>query len=322
MGVIKINGVTYGGGDNSVMLTQAEYNALVDAGTVDPHTTYFITDRSGEGGQYAANVLYDNNNSGLSSTNVQSALDEIVDDIGENIPATKVNYDNTSSVLASTNVQTAIDEVIDRIYPVGSIYLSLTDSDASQVAARFGGTWEAFGAGRTLVGYDSTQTEFATIGGTGGEKSHTLTSSESGVPAHNHEIPKHGHTYTSPTVSSSGAITNGITGGSHSHTTKVRLHNGGSSTSTGYYGVPYQMYTGNVYDQNGAVTSLGATQAVSVQNNTSHSHNLPNHSHTLSGGSVADKAAFNSNNNTASNASSAHNNLQPYITIYMYKRTA
>ena len=76
MGYIINNGINYFG-DNSVTLTQAQYDALVDAGTVDPHATYFITDRSGEGGQYAANVLYDNHNSGLSSTNVQSAIDEI-----------------------------------------------------------------------------------------------------------------------------------------------------------------------------------------------------------------------------------------------------
>lgn len=43
MGYIVKNGINYFG-DNSVSLTQAQYDALVQAGTVDPATTYFITD--------------------------------------------------------------------------------------------------------------------------------------------------------------------------------------------------------------------------------------------------------------------------------------
>ena len=55
MGVIKINGVTYGGGDNSVTLTQAQYDALVDAGTVDPHATYYIVD---SGSMLSVDLIY------------------------------------------------------------------------------------------------------------------------------------------------------------------------------------------------------------------------------------------------------------------------
>lgn len=47
-----------------------------------------------------------------------------------------------------------------------------------------GTTWEAYGAGRVPVGYDATQTEFDTIGETGGAKTHTLTTAE--IPAHAH----------------------------------------------------------------------------------------------------------------------------------------
>lgn len=63
-------------------------------------------------------------------------------------------------------------------YPVGAIYLSLTDANP---AALFGGTWERIG-GRFLLGADSTYA----AGSTGGEAAHTLTVDE--MPRHNHEI--------------------------------------------------------------------------------------------------------------------------------------
>jgi microcystin-dependent protein len=49
--------------------------------------------------------------------------------------------------------------------------------------------------GRIPVGLDSTQTEFDTRGETGGEKAVTLTSAQSGLPAHGHGVtdPTHGH---------------------------------------------------------------------------------------------------------------------------------
>lgn len=63
-------------------------------------------------------------------------------------------------------------------YPVGAIYLSVTDTDP---ATLFGGTWERIG-GRFLLGADDTYT----AGSTGGEAEHTLTIDE--MPKHNHEI--------------------------------------------------------------------------------------------------------------------------------------
>lgn len=57
-------------------------------------------------------------------------------------------------------------------------------STPAKVAAYFGfGTWAAYGTGQVLVGVDSGQTEFATVGKTGGEKTHKLTTSE--VPPQN-----------------------------------------------------------------------------------------------------------------------------------------
>lgn len=64
-------------------------------------------------------------------------------------------------------------------FPVGSIYLSVNNTNPSQW---FGGTWEQIAKGRTLVGVDTSQTEFNTVKKTGGSK----------------YLQEHTHTYTVP----------------------------------------------------------------------------------------------------------------------------
>lgn len=69
------------------------------------------------------------------------------------------------------------------IYPIGSIYLSVNDTNPNKW---FNGTWEQIAKGRTLVGVDTSQTEFNTVKKIGGEKTHTLTINE--MPSHGHTI--------------------------------------------------------------------------------------------------------------------------------------
>lgn len=57
--------------------------------------------------------------------------------------------------------------LLEAIYPVGSIFINTTGTNPSTF---LGGTWEEFGKGRVLVGKDTTQTEFDTLGETGGSK--------------------------------------------------------------------------------------------------------------------------------------------------------
>lgn len=52
-------------------------------------------------------------------------------------------------------------------YPVGSIYISINSVNPEEL---FGGSWVEFAKGQTLVGVDTTQTEFNTVLKTGGEK--------------------------------------------------------------------------------------------------------------------------------------------------------
>lgn len=71
-------------------------------------------------------------------------------------------------------------------YPIGAIYLSVDSTNPSKL---FGGTWQQIAQGRTLVGVDTSQTEFNTVKKTGGEKTHTLTINE--MPKHQHPMGVH-----------------------------------------------------------------------------------------------------------------------------------
>ena len=86
-------------------------------------------------------------------------------------------------VLGSTDVGNAIRQLqeasdILRAYPVGSIYLSVSETSP---ASMFGGTWERI-EDRFLLAAGSTYT----AGDTGGEATHTLTINE--IPSHTHII--------------------------------------------------------------------------------------------------------------------------------------
>ena len=67
-------------------------------------------------------------------------------------------------------------------YPVGSIYLSINDTNPSKW---FGGTWKQIAKGRTLVGVDTNDTDFNTVKKTGGNKTIDLQHTHTSAP-HNH----------------------------------------------------------------------------------------------------------------------------------------
>jgi hypothetical protein len=67
-------------------------------------------------------------------------------------------------------LETVTRMIQEMTYPVGSIYLNASDSTNPGTLLGFG-TWEAFGAGRVMVGKASSGT-FATGGATGGAEAH------------------------------------------------------------------------------------------------------------------------------------------------------
>ena len=61
-------------------------------------------------------------------------------------------------------------------YPIGTIVENV-DPNYSP-AKEYGGTWERFGQGKVLVGFDENDADFNEVLKTGGEKKHTLSISE------------------------------------------------------------------------------------------------------------------------------------------------
>lgn len=116
--------------------------------------------------------------------------------------------------------------LLNAMYPVGSIYLSVSSVNP---ALWFGGTWEAWGAGRVPVGFNGSDGDFNAAGKTGGEKRHTLSIGE--MPGHGHT--SNGWLYVTSTGGNTGILN--IGGGTNGNTNRVN----GDSSSERYGG-----YTG------------------------------------------------------------------------------
>ena len=110
------------------------------------------------------------------------------------------------------------------VYPVGSIYINAAVATNPATLLGFG-TWTAFGAGRVIVGIDSSDTDFDTAQETGGAKTVTLTTSQ--IPSHTHTLnidssenggSSHQHCLFPDGSSSAESFTTASTGGGASHT--------------------------------------------------------------------------------------------------------
>lgn len=78
------------------------------------------------------------------------------------------------------------------VYPVGSVYMNVTDSTNPGVIFGFG-EWQALAPGRMLIGVGSgtdarNEVKAFTVGASGGEYNHALTISE--IPEHVHSMPQ------------------------------------------------------------------------------------------------------------------------------------
>ena len=160
--------------------------------------------------------------------------------------ATTQSFGNSSTAIATTAF---VQAAMAALFPVGAIYTAVVSTNPATLIGF--GTWTAFGAGRVMVGFDSSNALFDTAEETGGSANaivvshtHTATVTDAG----------HAHTYFSPAVG--GALVN------------AAAPSGGGTQNTGT-----------------------ATTGITVANSTE-------------------------------GASGTNANYQPYITVYMWKRTA
>lgn len=93
------------------------------------------------------------------------------------------DYPNTTTPLSKAVLTNLANAILGVAFPVGKIEMFYDAEDHSNY---MGFTWERTAVGKVLVGIDSTDTDFNTIGKTGGKKTHTLTINE--MPSHAHSI--------------------------------------------------------------------------------------------------------------------------------------
>lgn len=180
-------------------------------------------------------------------------------------------------------VTTALD-----FYPVGSIYMSVVNTNPSVL---FGGTWVEFGSGRVVVGVDTGDADFNTVEKTGGAKTHTHT-----TPVHSHTTP------------------------AHSHASASHIHNlpWGWDSSNTFYGLNSSnlpLYGSDVPTDRRAVVASppwgGATPGDGGWRRARSQSTTPGNTGNAS-----------PTTNVADVNTDASSSVQPYITAYMFKRTA
>jgi microcystin-dependent protein len=179
-------------------------------------------------------------------------------------------------------------------WPVGSVYIAVVSTNPATLLGF--GTWEAFATGRTIVGIDGAQSEFDTVEETGGAKTHTLLENE--MPSHTHVQNSHNHTQNQ----------HRHTDGNHSHTISHDhlIWNTDKFSGSAAGGVGGKMDSAGTWG--GIIT--GPTR-------------------TASSGNAAITTNYTTPTNVAATAvnqdtggDDPHNNLPPYIVVYMWKRTA
>ena len=180
-------------------------------------------------------------------------------------------------------------------------------------AELFGGTWEPLDQGRVLIGAGTSHP----AGETGGEETHKLTTNE--MPSHNHTMNSAGSHYHSGST---------YDAGSHSHS-KGDMN----IVGTLHWWKVFSRKNDQGYTRSGALDYIdGAGRYTSGQEGdsitvgfklnakdgwTGNTSSSGTHSHSL------DISSAGSHQHTIDNTggNGSHNNMQPYLSVYMWKRT-
>ena len=210
--------------------------------------------------------------------------------------------------------------ILSKVYPVGSIYISITSISP---ATLFGGTWVQL-KDIFLLGVGDTYTSVNT---TGGEATVTLTTSQ--IPSHTHTFTGSSHTH------SVGAHSHGLN--NHTHTYAKSNTTSGSTVLTieqipsHSHNIPTTKESGSAgWALNGNWNSTQGYNCGATGGGKGHTHSISTTSTNTgaASGSTANSTAFNTGSatqggkNANTGGGGSHNNLPPYLTVYMWKRTA
>ena len=222
-------------------------------------------------------------------------------------------------------LQTAINGIFNRMYPVGSIYMTV---EASNPSTLFGGTWEQI-RDRFLLACGTTYAN----GESGGESVHRLLvdelpshghqfegvrtqTEEQGTP-HTHKVPAHSHGLNAHTHDFSTSYT-----GEHTHGLAMQVvswpgQQSGANSWSGWTGPENPLVAGVTatnsaggHEHNGTTDPASGTTSDSAEVNTSEQSASHSHYYTPSG-TVKN-----------SGADVAHNNMPPYLAVFVWKRIA
>ena len=193
---------------------------------------------------------------------------------------------SVNGVEPDENANVTIQQVnILQAYPVGSIYMSVVETNPAEL---FGGTWEAM-PGRVLIGAGVSDFDINYVAGTrGGSRSRTLTSSN---------IPKHTHT-----------VEIKDTAATHNHRNGVydEVPAGSGPLSTNYGAIKmYPTATQHVMAADGSAYGTNTQLYMGYTSETSAVH-----THEVTVG------YYGAKNPTEISV------MQPYLVVYMWKRTA
>ena len=245
------------------------------------------------------------------------------------------------SVLYPDPSATGPKSIVDLIYPVGSIYMSVASTSP---ATLFGGTWEAL-RDRFLVGASDPEAENPDFpaADTGGAASVSYTPSGL-VGSHTltvDEIPSHNHSFTGSAVTSGGISANHThtgtsgnpsanhyhSGPSHSH--QFRVEYGGTPVAdsdhnpdgNGYYCAVSKR--GGIWNTGSAGTGGTGTVSAWHTHTTTTGNQSAGHTHSVTAsGSIGNKGGGGGHDHSFTGTAATIDTLPPYLSVYMWKRTA
>lgn len=209
------------------------------------------------------------------------------------IQTLQANFAAAVAALIAPSIASAVTaakkNVLETVFPVGSFYISA--SSATSPTTRLGfGTWEIV-SGQFLLAANSAYP----AGSSGGEASHKLAAAE--MPSHTHNAA----TTQNGSHSHSASIGNS---GEHYHGSGV----GWDRFPNGSYGCYDGAYNHVGFDGGDTNNPVWKTSINGSHSHSANIHAAGAHTHTVNVDSTGGNAP--------------HNNMPPYLSVYMWRRTA